>query len=85
MDALIPSLLDPGMAPPGKPVMSIFVQYASSELEGGWNEEKKAQFLDVVIDTLAQYQGCVQMRAEERSCLLEHSAVPAPIDATPGE
>jgi phytoene dehydrogenase-like protein len=55
MDALIPSLLDPGMAPPGKHVMSIFVQYASSELEGGWNEEKKAQFLDVVIDTLAEH------------------------------
>ncbi len=55
MDALIPSLIDPGMAPPGKHVMSLFVQYASSELEGGWNEEKKAQFLDVVIDTLAEY------------------------------
>lgn len=55
MDALIPSLLDPGMAPPGKHVMSIFVQYAASDLEGGWNEEKKAQFLEVVIDTLAEY------------------------------
>ena len=55
MDALIPSLLDPGMAPPGKHVMSMFVQYASSELEGGWTAEKKAQFLDVVIDTLAEY------------------------------
>lgn len=55
MDALIPSLMDPGMAPPGKHVMSMFVQYASSDLEGGWNEEKKAQFLDVVIDTLAEY------------------------------
>lgn len=53
-DALIPSLLDPSMAPPGKHVMSMFVQYASSELEGGWNEEKRAQFLDVVIDALAQ-------------------------------
>jgi phytoene dehydrogenase-like protein len=55
MDALIPSLLDPATAPPGKHVMSMFVQYASSDLEGGWNEEKKAQFLDVVIDTLAEY------------------------------
>jgi phytoene dehydrogenase-like protein len=55
MDALIPSLLDPGMAPPGKHVMSLFVQYASSDLEGGWNEEKKAEFLDVVVDTLAEY------------------------------
>ena len=55
MDALIPSPLDPGMAPPGKHVMSLFVEYASSELEGGWNEEKKAEFLDIVIDTLAEY------------------------------
>lgn len=55
MDALIPSLLDPGMAPPGKHVMSLFVQYASSDLEGGWSEEKKAQFLDIVIDTLAEH------------------------------
>jgi phytoene dehydrogenase-like protein len=55
MDALIPSLLDPGMAPPGKHVMSLFVQYASSDLEGGWDEQKKAQFLDVVVDTLAEY------------------------------
>jgi len=55
MDALIPSLLDPGMAPPGKHVMSIFVEYASSELEGGWTDEKKGQFLEVVIDTLSQY------------------------------
>ena len=55
MDALIPSLLDPGMAPPGKHVMSLFVEYASSELEGGWTDEKKGQFLDVVIDTLSQY------------------------------
>lgn len=55
MDALIPSLLDPGMAPPGRHVMSLFVQYASSELEGGWTEQKKAEFLDVVIETLARY------------------------------
>jgi phytoene dehydrogenase-like protein len=55
MDALIPSLLDPGMAPPGKHVMSMFVEYAASDLEGGWTEEKKAEFLDVVIDTLAEY------------------------------
>jgi len=55
MDALIPSLIDPGMAPPGKHVVSLFVQYASSDLEGGWNEQKKAQFLDVVVDTLAEY------------------------------
>lgn len=55
MDGLIPSLLDPAMAPPGKHVMSLFVEYASSELEGGWTEARKAEFLDVVVDTLAEY------------------------------
>lgn len=55
MDALIPSLLDPGMAPPGQHVMSLFVQYASSDLEGGWTPQKKEQFLDVVVDTLAEH------------------------------
>jgi phytoene dehydrogenase-like protein len=55
MDALIPSLLDPGMAPPGKHVMSMFVQYADYDLQGGWTEEKKAEFLEVVIDTLSEH------------------------------
>jgi phytoene dehydrogenase-like protein len=55
MDALIPSLLDPGMAPPGKHVMSLFVQYADADLKGGWTDEKKAEFLDVVVDTLSEH------------------------------
>jgi len=55
MDIIIPSMIDPGMAPPGKHVMSIFVQYAPSDLEGGWNETRREAFGDAVIDTLAQY------------------------------
>ncbi len=55
MDALIPSLLDPGMAPPGQHIMSLFVQYADAELKGGWTAEKKEQFLDVVVETLAEH------------------------------
>ncbi len=55
MDVLIPSTMDPTMAPPGKHVMSIFVQYASYDLlEGTW-EEKREAFGDAVVDTLAQY------------------------------
>ncbi len=55
MDILIPSLIDPSMAPPGKHVMSIFVQYAPYELaEGTWNEQRDA-FGDAVVDTLAEY------------------------------
>ena len=55
MDALMPSLLDPGMAPPGKHVMSLFVQYADADLKGGWTDQKKAEFLDVVVDTLREH------------------------------
>lgn len=55
MDIVIPSMLDPDMAPPGEHVMSIFVQYAPSDLRGGWNDEKREAFGDAVIETLTEY------------------------------
>ena len=55
MDIIIPSLIDPAMAPPGKHVMSIFVQYVPYHLNGGWNDARREAFGDAVIDTLAQY------------------------------
>jgi phytoene dehydrogenase-like protein len=55
MDIVIPSMLDPGMAPPGKHVMSIFAQYAPYDLKGGWTGERREAFGDAVIDTLSEY------------------------------
>jgi phytoene dehydrogenase-like protein len=55
MDIVIPSLLDPAMAPPGKHVMSIFVQYAPYHVNGGWTDARREALGDAVIDTLAQY------------------------------
>ena len=55
MDIILPSVLDPEMAPPGKHVMSCFVQYAPYKINGGWNDKKREAFGDAVIDTLAQY------------------------------
>jgi phytoene dehydrogenase-like protein len=55
MDIVIPSMLDPGMAPPGKHVMSIFAQYAPYDLKGGWTDAKREAFGDAVIDTLSEY------------------------------
>jgi phytoene dehydrogenase-like protein len=55
MDIILPSVLDPEMAPPGKHVMSCFVQYAPYDLKGGWNNEKREAFGDAVVNTLAQY------------------------------
>jgi phytoene dehydrogenase-like protein len=55
IDLIIPSMIDPGMAPPGKHVMSCFVQYAPYNLEGGWDDAKREAFGDAVIDTLSEY------------------------------
>ena len=55
IDIVIPSLTDPSVAPPGKHVMSCFVQYAPYELkEGTWDERREA-WGDTVIDTIAEY------------------------------
>ncbi len=55
IDIVIPSITDTSLAPPGKHVMSCFVQYAPYHLaEGTWDEHRDA-FGNTVIDTLAAY------------------------------
>lgn len=55
IDIVIPSMIDRSMAPPGKHVMSCFVQYAPYHLRGGdWDEQREA-FGDAVVDTLEEY------------------------------
>jgi phytoene dehydrogenase-like protein len=50
-------LNDPSVAPPGKHVMSIFVQYAPYKLKEGpqdWENQREA-FGDAVIDRIAEF------------------------------
>jgi len=55
LEVTIPSILDDTLAPPGKHVMSIFVQYAPYHLaEGTWDENRDV-FADRCIDVLARY------------------------------
>jgi len=56
IDMVIPSLTDPSVAPPGKHVMSCFVQYAPYKLRPGlnWDEQREA-FGNNVIDTISEY------------------------------
>jgi phytoene dehydrogenase-like protein len=55
IDMVIPSLTDPSLAPPGKHVLSCFVQYAPYKLsQGTWDEQRDA-FGDAVIDTISEY------------------------------
>jgi len=50
------ALTDPSVAPPGKHIMSCFVQYAPYKLRPGlnWDDQKEA-FGDNVINTIAEY------------------------------
>ncbi len=57
VDMIIPTLVDPGMAPPGKHVISCFVQYAPYTLAPGlgtWDDNREA-FGDAVIDRIAEF------------------------------
>jgi phytoene dehydrogenase-like protein len=55
VDIVIPSLTDPAVAPPGKHVMSCFVQYAPFELRDGSWEDQRDAFGDAVIDAVAAH------------------------------
>ena len=57
LNVVIPSLVDPSVAPPGKHVMSIFVQYAPYHLKEGADTwpQRREEFGDTVVDTLAEY------------------------------
>ena len=57
IDCIVPSMIDPGMAPPGKHVLSCFVQYFPYDNfgESGTLDEQRAAFGDAVVDTLSQY------------------------------
>jgi phytoene dehydrogenase-like protein len=54
LEATIPSLTDPTLAPDGKHVMSIYMQYAPYKLKGDWEEQRKP-LGQTVVQTLAQY------------------------------
>ena len=73
IDVVIPSLTDPSVAPPGKHVMSCFVQYAPYHLEGtNWDDERE-RFGDTVVNTIAEY-------APNIEDIILHRQVVTPLD-----
>jgi phytoene dehydrogenase-like protein len=55
LEARIPSLLDPSMAPSGKQTMSITVRFTPYRLrESDWDSQREA-LADLVVDALAEY------------------------------
>ena len=75
IDCIIPTLVDPSMAPPGKHVMSCFVQYAPYHLADGgvWDDAMRDALGQSVIDTLEE-------RFPKIRDLILHAQVLTPLD-----
>ncbi|MGH7697635.1 MAG: phytoene desaturase family protein [Candidatus Dormibacteria bacterium] len=55
LDCVIPTTKDPALAPPGRHILSCFVQYAPIQLaQGGWEQERD-RLADRVIEVLGSY------------------------------
>src|SRR5207244_13427414 len=57
LEITIPTIADPALAPEGKHVMSIYMQYAPYKLKNGtWQDDAQRTALgDTVVKTLTQY------------------------------
>jgi phytoene dehydrogenase-like protein len=81
IDLIIPTLVDPSMAPPGKHVISCFVQYAPYQLApelGSWDDQREA-FGDAVIDRIAEFAPNIR-----DSILFRNVQTPLDIERTTG-
>jgi phytoene dehydrogenase-like protein len=55
LECTIPSVVDPTVAPPGRHLMSMFVQYAPYELRDGCWDDQRDAFADRCFDLLDEY------------------------------
>jgi len=69
LEATIPTLRDPSLAPAGKHVMSIYMQYAPYKLRNAdWDSQRDA-LGDVVVNTLAEYAPDLPGKIEAREVI----------------
>lgn len=73
LDIVIPTLLDPTLAPESKHLLSIIMQYAPYHLESHDWVKQKPMLADTIIDTLSQY-------APNLRDLIEHHQILTPAD-----
>jgi len=56
LDAILPSVADPSVAPAGRHLASITMQYAPFERsDGAWDEAAREEVGDIVVSTLEEY------------------------------
>jgi phytoene dehydrogenase-like protein len=69
LECTIPSVVDPTVAPPGRHLMSMFVQYAPYELrDGSWDDRSEA-FADRCFDLLDEYAPNLKRAVLDRQVL----------------
>ena len=81
IDMIIPTLVDPTMAPPGKHVISCFVQYAPYHLApelGTWDDQREA-FGDAVVNRIAEFAPDIR-----QTILYRNVQTPLDIERTTG-
>jgi phytoene dehydrogenase-like protein len=54
LEAVISTLEDPSLAPAGRHVMSVWMQYAPYRMNGEWNSDAREALGDRVVDCLAE-------------------------------
>jgi phytoene dehydrogenase-like protein len=73
LELTVPTMYDPSLAPPGKHIMGIFLQYAPYTLrEGNWDELRES-FGDRVISLIEEYAPNIRQ-------IIEHRQVLTPLD-----
>jgi phytoene dehydrogenase-like protein len=56
LEARVPTLADPGLAPDGRHVLAVRAQYTPARLrDGRWDDAQRAALLERVLDRLADY------------------------------
>ena len=75
IDIVLPTLSDSSLAPPGKHVMSCFVQYAPYHLKPGdaWDDQRREAFGDAVVNAIAEFAPNIRN-------IIRHRQVLTPLD-----
>jgi phytoene dehydrogenase-like protein len=73
LELTIPTIYDPSLAPPGKHIMGIFLQYAPYTLRQGTWDELREPFGDRVISLIEEYAPNIRR-------IIEHRQVLSPLD-----
>jgi phytoene dehydrogenase-like protein len=69
LECFLQTPTDPSLAPHGKHILSVFAQYYSYDMPGGWTQQKKAEIADRIVAQLAEHAPNIPRAIEARQIL----------------